>query len=178
MYASRISSPSTSRSHRSLRSCNYTYAILDIRWTSSPRLQKDRWTCGLRFSQEFAYRKEQESVCALASSPVLSLGSSIPSLLCSMLSASSYQSSVKKGAPTTASSCNLNAGTKQARGIWWEEGKKNQGKKRGRGIGWLMRFMTWRLQVWILSSPNHVRYLYESRSPRSKNLWSNHMSNK
>ena len=60
-----------------------------------------------------------------------------------VLSASSYQSSVKEGAPTSAPSRNLNAGAipaKQARGT--PVGKKDQGKKRGRGIGQLIRLMT------------------------------------
>ena len=69
------------------------------------------------------------------------LASSFASTL--VLSASSYQSSVKEGAPTSAPSRNLNAGSipaKQARGT--PVGKKDQGKKRGRGIGQLIRLMT------------------------------------
>lgn len=68
------------------------------------------------------------------------LASSFASTL--VLSASSYQSSVKEGAPTSAPSHNLNAGSIPARGTRWEEGKKDQGKKRGRGIGRLIRLMT------------------------------------
>jgi hypothetical protein len=66
------------------------------------------------------------------------LASSFASTL--VLSASSYQSLVKEGAPTSAPSRNLNAGSIPAK--QGEEGKKDQGKKRGRGIGRLIRLMT------------------------------------
>jgi hypothetical protein len=60
------------------------------------------------------------------------LASSFASTL--VLSASSYQSSVKEGAPTSAPSRNLNAGSilaKQARGTPVGRGKERSGEEAG-----------------------------------------------
>ena len=42
---------------------------------------------------------------------------------------------------------------------------KEKGKKRGRGIGQLIRLMTWRLQVRILSPPNQWNIVHRDRRP-------------